>query len=468
MRRLRLLPAQTRRRSCAKWRQIQRSGSSSSSSHRSKKYSSTWSAKTGCVTMHNAWVIIRRENLGPVRAKAFILSTFLIAAFFGAMFFGVAKLATVRGKGLRHIVLVTSSDSFAQAFKTDLSHDQLSGVGETYEITVEKNADDATRARLNNEVATRKIDGYLWAPPAALVERKISYRAQSTTDFVENTTLRTALRGALIKDTLAQRGFSPDDTKQLLLPVELDARAIEAGGEVGMSAGAKFGASMALGITLFIAVLMHGMAVMRSVLEEKTSRVFEVLLASTTAKQLMAGKIIGVGGVGLTQMAIWYALAAVGATPVAMQMKAAGFSISLPLVAVVLLPVFFILGYLLYSTIWAALGAAVNSEAEAQQLQTVVMLPLMAAYGLMFYVVRQPDAPLAVIGSLIPFWTPLLMYMRVVAHTPPAWQIALSIVLMIATIYVALLVCSRIYRVGILMYGKRPTVPELVRWFRYA
>ena len=136
--------------------------------------------------------------------------------------------------------------------------------------------------------------------------------------------------------------------------------------------------------------------------------------------------------------------------------------------AVILLPVFFILGYLLYSTIWAALGAAVSSEAEAQQLQTVVMLPLMAAYGLMFYVVRQPDAPLAVIGSLIPFWTPLLMYMRVVAHTPPAWQIALSILLMVATIYIALLVCSRIYRVGILMYGKRPTLPELVRWFRYA
>jgi len=418
--------------------------------------------------MHNVWVIIRREYLERVRTKAFILSTLLIPAFFGAMSFGVGKLATVRSSGLRHLVLVTSSDSFAEAFRAQLSDGQVALIGPKYDVQVEKHADDATRKRLDNEVATRKIDGYLWAAPEALAARKISYRAQTTTDFVENATLRGSVTIALMKDTLARHGFSAEETKDLLRPVELDARPIEAGGEVGMSASAKFATSMMLGITLFIAVLVHGIAVMRSVLEEKTSRVFEVLLASTTPKELMAGKIIGVGAVGLTQMAIWYALGALVAAPLALQMKAAGVSIFLPPVALILLPVFFILGYLLYSTIWAALGAAVNSEAEAQQLQVIVMIPLMAAYGMMFFVVRQPDAPLAVIGSLIPFWTPLLMYMRVVAHTPPMWQIALSIVLMLASIYLALAVCSRIYRVGILMYGKRPTLPELIRWFRYA
>jgi len=418
--------------------------------------------------MHNVWIIIRREYLERVRTKAFILSTFLIPLLFGGMFFMVLKLSTVHSSGIRHIVLVTSSDSFANAFKTQLSDGQIALIGGKYDVQVEKTADDATRHRLDNEVVTRKIDGYLWAPPDALAERKVGYRAQTTTDFVENQMLRVALTGALMKDTLAHHGFSADETKDLLRGVDLDARPIESSGEVGMSASAKFGTSMALGITLFIAVLLHGIAVMRSVLEEKTSRVFEVLLASTSAKELMAGKIIGVGGVGLTQMAIWYALAALGATPVAMQMKAAGVSIHLPPLALMLLPVFFILGYLLYATVWAALGAAVNSEAEAQQLQTVVMIPLMSAYGLMFFVIRQPDAPLAVIGSMVPFWTPLLMYMRVVTHTPPAWQIALSIVILLATIYLALLVCSRIYRVGILMYGKRPTLPELIRWFRYA
>src|SRR3954470_10312048 len=263
--------------------------------------------------MHNVWVIIRREYLERVRSKAFILSTFLIPAFFGAMFFGVGKLATVRSSGLRHIVLVTSADSFADAFKAQLNEGQIAVIGGKYDVRVEKHADEATRKQLDNEVVLRKIDGYLWAPPEALGARKISYRAQTTTDFVENQMLRAAVTVALMKDTPALHGFSPEDSKDLLRSVEFDARPIEAGGEVGMSASAKFGTSMMLGITLFIAVLMHGIAVMRSVLEEKTSRVFEVLLASTTAKELMAGKIIGVGGVGLTQMAIWYALAALGA-----------------------------------------------------------------------------------------------------------------------------------------------------------
>jgi ABC-2 type transport system permease protein len=219
---------------------------------------------------------------------------------------------------------------------------------------------------------------------------------------------------------------------------------------------------------LYVNVLVYGFAVMRSIIEEKSSRILEVLLSSVTAKQLLAGKIIGVGAVGLTQVAIW--LAIIGAFSLVGLSSTGSMlaNVHIPVIGVVAFGIYFVLGYFMYATMYAALGSMVNSDQEAQQVQWPAMLPIIFSVVMATPVLQHPNSPLAFWASLFPFFTPILMFVRIMAETPPMWQILLSIVLMLLTTWGLLGLSSRIYRVGILMYGKRPTLPELRKWLRYA
>jgi ABC-2 type transport system permease protein len=218
---------------------------------------------------------------------------------------------------------------------------------------------------------------------------------------------------------------------------------------------------------LYMSVLLYGINVMRAVLEEKTSRIMEVMLSVAQAKEMMAGKILGVGAVGLTQIGIWAVVALAYIVPNAMALRGQLKTMLSPSL-LIWFAVFYLLGYTLYSTIYAAIGSMVNSEQEAQQLQFVAILPLIAAVAVMIGVVEMPNSALAIWCSLIPFTSPLIMFMRIAVQTPPLWQIALSVVLLLGTICGLVLLCAKIYRVGILMYGKRPTLPEIMRWLKYA
>jgi ABC-2 type transport system permease protein len=205
------------------------------------------------------------------------------------------------------------------------------------------------------------------------------------------------------------------------------------------------------------------MNVARSIIEEKTSRVFEVLLATIKPDELLAGKIFGVGAVGLTQVAIW--MAAVGL--IAARLGAtSGVQISMP--QVVYFIVYFALGYALYSAVAAALGAMTNSEQELQQLNMFLMIPLFFSMLMLTPVVTNPNSMISRVVSQIPFCAPLLMDLRISISMPQPWEIALSIGLILITIYAVLWVSSRIYRVGILMYGKKPNLPEILRWLKYS
>jgi len=178
--------------------------------------------------------------------------------------------------------------------------------------------------------------------------------------------------------------------------------------------------------------------------------------------------VLGVGAVGLTQIAIWVALGLVFSGPGILAARSMLGSIDLPPATVPAFAVFFLLGYLLYSSMYAALGATVNSEQEAQQWQWFVTMPLIVPIILLTKVIITPDSGMSVGLSMVPFFSPILMYVRIVAHTPPWWQIAISIGLLLLTTYFIVIVTSRIYRVGILMYGKRPTLPEILKWLKYA
>jgi ABC-2 type transport system permease protein len=220
---------------------------------------------------------------------------------------------------------------------------------------------------------------------------------------------------------------------------------------------------------MYMVIMLYGMNVARSIIEEKSSRIFEVLLATIRPEAMMAGKIIGVGSVGLTQVGIWLTAGLLLAnTAIATHLAGTSFEIVLSAKQVVFFIVYFILGYVFYSSIAAALGAMTNSEQELQQLNMFLVLPLVVCFIALRTVLLTPDNGLSRTLALVPPFTPLLMYLRVSLGHPAAWEIALSLVLLSASICVVIWITSRIYRVGVLMYGKRPNLPEIFRWLKYS
>jgi ABC-2 type transport system permease protein len=214
--------------------------------------------------------------------------------------------------------------------------------------------------------------------------------------------------------------------------------------------------------------MLYGMNVARSIIEEKTSRIFEVLLATLRPEAMMAGKIIGVGSVGLTQVGIWLVGVLLFGSSFAAKVGAGNVHFTLTPKQFIFFFIYFLLGYLFYSSIAAALGAMTNSEQELQQLNMFLFVPLAVCFIVLHSVMESPDGTLARVLALIPPFTPLLMYLRVSLGHPHPWEVALSLVLTSASILVIIWITSRIYRVGVLMYGKRPSIPELLRWLKYS
>ena len=274
---------------------------------------------------------------------------------------------------------------------------------------------------------------------------------------------------ALRRSALKSKGLKEDDIESALQSVDVEPQSPL--GKDAPNPQILFFATLGMVMVLYMTVLLYGINVMRSILEEKTSRIMEVMLSTASAKEMMAGKILGVGAVGLTQVAIWMTTALIfsGAALVA---NAAQIKGVLSLKMLVFFAVYFLLGYILYSTLCAAVGSMVNSEQEAQQLQFLVMMPMILSIVMIMQIFQHPNSQLAFWGSLFPFTAPLVMFTRIAMQTGSlwdiGWQIALSIGLMVATIYGMIWLCGRIYRVGILMYGKKPNLPEIMKWIKYA
>jgi ABC-2 type transport system permease protein len=225
-----------------------------------------------------------------------------------------------------------------------------------------------------------------------------------------------------------------------------------------------------MAFVLYFAVVFYGVNVAQSVVAEKTSRVFEVLLASTKPESLMMGKLLGVGAVGLTQMAVWIAfLVLLSGSSLGMTLGQGGLAaFGVTPLRLVFFVLYFLLGFFFYSALSAGLGASVSQESEVQQFNMLLVLPQVIGLVLIVYILSNPGAWPVVLLSLFPPCTPIVMCLRMAAMTVPAWQLALSLVLMVLSIYGVAWVASRIYRVGILMYGKRPTLPEMLRWVKYS
>lgn len=413
--------------------------------------------------MHKVWLIARREYLDKVRTKAFLFTTILFPALMLGMGILPGKLIGQKKGGTRHIVVVTSTQSIADQVQQRLNDHNNSGLKFVAEASTDTS--ESNKAALRKRLDANEIDGYLWADDASIAAGKAQYVGHETSDFLEMADYERALTRVEIRNRLAASGVKDQNLDQLLKNVSVEAVRFE-GGKEAHGASAMFILGIVCAVLIYMTTLIYGIQVMRSVLEEKSSRIVEVMLSSVSPKEMMTGKILGVAAAGLTQLAIWAVAGSIYGVPILAAQSGGSFAI--PMRAYIGLPVFFLLGFLIYSAMYAALAAAVNTDQEAQQFQIVFMMPLILTMAFMYSIMRAPNSGLSLFLSLFPLTSPVLMYLRIVISQPPMWQIAASIAILLATFYGIVVVCARIYRVGILMYGKRPTLPEIMKWLRYA
>jgi ABC-2 type transport system permease protein len=431
--------------------------------------------------MRNIWLIARREYIERVRTRAFVLTTILLPLFIVGVSVLPVYLMSKAGGG--KVLAIVSADQRLGDFMVQELRSSYKKQSEDTSSTQKKlpgnkpvvefyPPSEPTRTTLQQRVEAKQLTGYLWIDPATSkdAQPKATYYSGSSGDFLINAQLSSALRNALFRERLLDTGIDKDAIDKLNAEVHIETQSIQNGTTKKKSAmGSYFGAYIMM-MLLYVSVILYGMNVSRSIIEEKTTRVFEVLLSTLRPIDLMFGKIIGVGAVGLTQIGAWVLMgaAALSYPMLIYMMQKNDFSLNIGPAQLVYFLIFFVLGYLFYSAMSAALGASVNSDRELQQLSMIVTGPLIAAIVCLNYVVASPDSTTSQWLSLFPPFTPLLMYLRISVSAVPVWQIALSIALLAASTVFMILICSRIYRVGILMYGKRPTLPELLRWLRYS
>ncbi len=416
--------------------------------------------------MHNIWLIAKREYLERIRTKAFLVATILIPLFMGAFVFGSSYL-TSRTKSSSHIAIVSVDSTFS----ADLKHTLQTGKNSNMTVdllTPSAPNGDETRAALDRELKGKgDLAGYLWVTSPAgqgsgpTARPIFTYVPRSAGDRATQDTLSSAIRSVLTREGLRQQGMGAADIDALLAPVAMDTSRT---GDTRAASGAAY----LLFFLMYMVIMLYGMNTARSIIEEKSSRVFEVMLSTIKPDQMLAGKILGVGSVGLTQVGVWMiAAAALGSTSLATNLVGSGRP-PISAMQILFFIAYFIFGFLVYSSIAAALGAMTNSEQELQQLNMFLVMPLAFSLLMLFVIVPAPNSTLAQVVSLIPLCSPLLMEFRISLTSVPAWQISLSFLLMSLTILVILWVASRIYRVGILMYGKKPSLPEILRWLKYS
>jgi len=429
--------------------------------------------------MRNTWVVLKREYLERVRTRTFLVLTLLAPAIMTALMILPAKLTTM-GEKPNYIVIVASTQSFGELLRQQLlseltvSDDDESEEAATkqkpedqYTIVIDTTTTESERASLRDKIDTHTIDGFIWLTDDALAGHKVTWTGREVAGSREKAWLGDAVNHIVQRQELSKQGLNSSQADALLKPVKVESVRIDHGRETKNSGSSRFLEITVMVMLIYVAVLLYGISVMRSVLEEKTSRIMEVLLSSASPTELMTGKILGVGAVGLTQIVVWTVMGGVIALPsLAAQPNFGDLQLSpLMMVSFVL---YFLLGYLLYSTMYATIGAITTTEQEGQQLQFLIVMPLVLSVFMLMPVIRTPDSATMVWLSMVPFFAPIVMYARIVIQTPPLWQIGLSLLLMVGTIAGLVVLCARIYRVGVLIYGKRANLPEIMKWLKYA
>ena len=434
--------------------------------------------------------VVKREFLERVRTRWFVISTLLGPVFFAAVTILPAWLA-LRERGSGNVANITIVDATGAGLGDRISRALADSAAPPASraaprvVLVPPGAPAAVAAAesaATTAVVRKERLGYLVVDNATLAGRRARYAGRNASSIADVERVRDVVARAVLAARLEREGLAADRVLALTgtrLRVSTD-RITDDGRSAGSGAGGVIVATV-LAFLLYVMIILYGQNVLRSVLEEKTTRVAEVIVASVKPDVLMAGKVLGVGAVGLVQQLAWFAGAAFIGTQVAPLLqragRAAGGAAADPAGAVGALPdlgagvvvaylAFFLLGYLLYSALFAAVGATVSSEQEAQQAAFPVMMPLIASAVLIQLVIRNPESATAKFAAWFPLTAPIIMPMRMSLADVGPGETTAVIAGLTLTVLAAVWLAARVYRVGLLMYGKRPGLAELARWVR--
>ncbi|MBA2243953.1 MAG: ABC transporter permease [Gemmatimonadetes bacterium] len=423
--------------------------------------------------MSEIWIVIQREFLERVRTKSFVLGTILLPLFVAGVVILPAMLRPSGGE--RTLVVVDEAPAgVADRMIEVLSAPRASADETTFTVERVAGPVEGVREQLNARVLAEEIDGYVWLPADVVERGSVVYRARDVGSIGVNREVQRAATDAVRAVRLRESGIAPAQIAALVQPVELETARITRRGEEGAGEMATLGFSYIVGFLIYMMIILYGQNVMRSVLEEKTNRIVEVIISSMKASHLVAGKLLGVCAVAVLQVAIWMLFMVGVVTQSNLLERRLGVPVDAlravsiePLVGLALIG-FFLLGFLLFGALFAAVGAAVSSEQEAQQMVAVVLVPLFVPLLFMLPVLTDPMGTTATTLGMIPFTAPMVMPMRMGATAIPTAQILGSLALLALTVLLVTWMVGKVYRVGILSTGKRPSLRELGRWLRTA
>lgn len=432
--------------------------------------------------MNKLLAIVKREYVERVRTKLFIVATLLgpliMLGFavvpglvFGLKAGGPTRLAIVDRTGRLY-------DSVSAAFTRagESGGDDAPAAAAANRNSIFESRYQLERAtdpeELNRRIARDQLDAYLVLPENLLGDGggPVEYYGRNLGDVVATREIRERVSEAVVEQRMSDNRIDRELVRRLSKRVEMNTSRVSERGAERDSSGGSFMLAFVVGFFIYITTLMYGQAILGAVVEEKQTRVVEMLFSAVDSFTLMIGKLLGVSLVALTQYAIWTLAAAVFALYGVGALAASGVELALPPVApavVVYFFLFFLLGYFLYATIYLLVGSMVTTTQEGGQLIMPIIFLLIIGFYLAFPVIRSPSSSFAFWVSMIPFFSPITMVVRIVTETPPFWQIALSLLIGAATVIALIWLAARIYRVGMLMYGKRASIPEVWRWIRY-
>jgi ABC-2 type transport system permease protein len=437
------------------------------------------------------FAIVRREYLERIRLKSFWFATLLIPfLFLGVLFIQVAVMR--RAGGERRVAVIDRTGHLYAPLSTELARQEAAAKNPKPDIpTGQETAEsgegggrqsihwilqerpagsdlEKTKETLRKEVLAKTLNAYLILDPVMLQKDQVEYYSTSVSEFVAINQIERALNHIRLRERIVAHGLPSEVGNELDRRIDLRAFKVTQAGTTEEK-GAGIIAAIVFFFLMYSTFFMYGYQVMRGVIEEKSNRIVEIIIASVRPTELMLGKIIGIGLVGLTQYFAW-SLVAMNLSLPALAAKFASTDLvpKIPLSMLGYFILFFLCGYFLYASIYTAIAAPFNTDQEAQQLAMIPMMMIVSGVAIYPAVMNNPSGGIAVLFSLIPFTSPLIMFLRTSLGQVPGWQVVLSVALLAATTAGLAWFAGRIYRVGILMYGKRPTIPEILRWARYS
>jgi ABC-2 type transport system permease protein len=435
--------------------------------------------------------VVKREYVQRVRSKMFLIVTIGAPLMFAVFTVVPILISSIRAGGPVRIAVVDETGHLYERVRDSLtderdedekqseptmaatqnSRERVKNMAKASEqrfaveqVSTNGRTLDEVMRELNERVRQEQFDAYLILPKEILEKGEAMFYMRNAGDVFTRDQIKDRLSNAVRDERLNARGITPEMARDINQPVTL--KSTRAGGE---DKGEGFWMVFDVGFVIYLTILMYGQVILGAVIEEKETRIAEILFSSIRAFPLMMGKLIGVSLVALTQFAIWGLAFAAFALYGVVMLAGQGININLPHLPAsvyVYIVLFFLLGYFIYATIYALVGSMVTTAQEGGQLAMPVILILVIGFYFVFPVIRSPNSQFAFWVSTIPFFAPITMLVRIVTQTPPFWQIALSLALGFATVAFLIWLAARVYRVGMLMYGKRATIPEVLKWIR--